>query len=140
MGGVRRCGVGLEGLGQGRGPGLPTSHLVPCHGVHHVHLTEEKGGGLGPMTPLASDTTKGRNQGAERVYPSLPCTTSWRNSSPGLPPPGGAQVQPVLCSLRKEQVSQISTPSRNTPRPPCPGQPQEGRPGDPPALLLTAWG
>lgn len=34
-----RCRVGQ---GQVREPGLPTSHLVPRHSVHHVHLTEEK--------------------------------------------------------------------------------------------------
>lgn len=57
---------------RGAGAGLPTSHLVPCHGVYHVHLTEEKGAGLGPMTLMASETTGdgGRgDQGAQRVLP-----------------------------------------------------------------------
>ena len=138
VGGFRRGGVGLEGWGRGTEPGLPTSHLVPCHGIHHVHLTEEKGGDLGPMTPLASDTAKGGNQGADRAY--FPCPAQ---------PQGGRVLQGSLLqgelkchlsrvALWKEQASQISTISRNILCPPCPGQSHEGWPGDPPATTHSS--
>lgn len=88
-----------RGLGQVREPGLPTSHLVPCHSVHHVHLTEEK-----RWRSWAHDSHGLRDhQGGTKVprglYLPPSCTTSWKNNSLGLPPPGGAQVQPVLYSL-----------------------------------------
>ena len=133
------------GPGPGPGPGLPTSHLVPGHGVHHVHLTEEKGSGLGPVTPTASVTTKGGTTQLQRGY-----------TFPGpVQPQGGGALQGSLlqgelksslslCSLQREQLSQVprGLPPHQPPETPhaLPG-PEDGprvggrgRPGDPAAL------
>lgn len=64
------------------------------------------------MTPMVSETTEQGNQGAEKVLSPSP---TFPAQSPGgdslvLPPPGGAQAQPVPRSLQKEQVSQTPAP------------------------------
>lgn len=62
-------------LEQVREPGLPTSHLVPYHSVHHVHLTEEK-----RWQSWAHDShcLRYHKEGikVQRGYLSLSCTTS----------------------------------------------------------------
>ena len=90
-----------RGVGQVRGAGLPTSHLVPCHGVYHVHLTEEKGAGLGPMTLMASETTGDRGRGSKV--------------------PRGFCLLLSYNSLMAEKFSQAPS-SRGSPCPTCPLQ------------------
>lgn len=67
IGGVRRGGVGQEGWSRSEGQGcLPR---ILCHVTVSTMCISlrKKGGGLGLMTPMASETTKGGSQGSERV-------------------------------------------------------------------------
>lgn len=87
-------------MGQVREPGCPTSHLVPCHSVYHVHLTEEKRWRSWAPDSHGLRDHKGQTKVQRGLCLPLSCTTSWKNNSPGFPPPEGAQspacsVQPL---------------------------------------------
>lgn len=125
------------GLGQVREPGRPTSHLVPRHSVHHVHLTEEKrwwpqrphgeagvkaqrGWYLGLAQPRGGITLQDSLLQGE-PQPSLSCTAFRSDPSPTSPPPGSPGALPVLHSLLRSSQEEVGW-------------------GDPATLLPTGWG
>lgn len=109
-----------RGLGQVREPGLPTSHLVPRHSVHHVHLTEEKRVVvLGPGLPWPQRPQREVRIKVQRGL--YPCPA---------PPHGGIIPQDSLLQ-GEPKPSQCSS---------CPAQPPEEQPGDPPPPSANSMG
>lgn len=116
--------MGQEGWGRREGQGcLPR---ILCHVTVSTMCISlrNKGGGLGPVTPMASETTKGEPrcrvgytmpcsaqphrgvilqdsllQGKPKS--SLSCTAFRKNKSPRFPPPGTPHTCPVLDSLTR---------------------------------------